>query len=149
MGQKLVKITGSIDDERLLKNLKNFHRKTMKKTQKEYYQKKIQNNFLRWKTINNLKENDDKSLRYCTIEGKEVTSPQKLADGYIEHLLNKLEKIKNTLPKSSIVAEKIFKKLIPEAQTEFQFKTVKSKQIYEIINKLPNTNSRGNDQITN
>ena len=53
------------------------------------------------------------------------------------------------MPTSTITAEKIFKELVPEVNEEFVFKPVSQKEVYEAIEKLPNTNCRGNDEITN
>merc|ERR1712081_125778 len=62
---------------------------------------------------------------------------------------NKLTKIKESLPTSTILAQMIYRKLVPKITTEFQLKKFTIKEIYKYIEKIPPSKCRGNDEINN
>ena len=82
----------------MLKNMKNFHQKTMKKTKKMYYQNKLKNPKYRWRTIRHSKASEDKNLNHAVVNNKEITSPKELATEYMNHLVSKITKIMSPCP---------------------------------------------------
>ena len=102
-------VTRSIEDEMLLKNLKNLHTKYMKKTKKEFYRKKMSNHKSKWRTLANNQYREKKTLNHAIIRNKEVTSPKELAEEYMKHLIRKIQLINSSMPNSTIAAEITFK----------------------------------------
>ena len=68
---------------------------------------------------------------------------------YSDHVVKKLKKIRDLMPSLTIVAQIVFKKLVPRSQNDFELKEITISQAYEFIEKLKPSKSCGNNEINN
>ena len=92
-------------------------------------------NLGKWKTLKEVESEEEKSLTSAVVKGKLESSPIALAKGFAEFFTNKLETMKNEMPSNNIVAEEVFKTLVPRVDEELTIKEVTIKDIKEIIRK--------------
>merc|ERR1711954_185007 len=144
---KIFRQTKSHEDYRMLRNPKNQLTKFTKSAKKEYYKKKYNTNLGKWKELKIEEGNENKTLVSAYINNKIECSPKTLANEISKTLLDKIQEIKNELPVNDIIAEKIYKDLVPRNENEIKLQEVTIKEIYEIINKSRPTKSRGNNEV--
>merc|ERR1711954_552990 len=144
---KIFRQTKSHEDYRMLRNAKNWLTKFTKSAKKEYYKNKYNTNLRKWKELKIEERNENKTLVSANINNKIECSPKTLANEFSKTLLDKIQEIKNELPVNDIIAEKIYKDLVPRNENEIKSKEVTIKEIYEIINKSRPTKSRGNNEV--
>ena len=107
--------------------------KRTKKSDDEVLQEQIQNKLSKWKSLKEEEVQEDRSLSKAKINNKIITSQKKLAEEYADSFLKKLETIKEDLPSNNIVAEKVFKLLIPRNNNDIKIKEVPIKEVYKTI----------------
>merc|ERR1711954_533440 len=144
---KIFRQTKSHEDYRMLRNAKNWLTKFTKSAKKEYYKKKYNTNLGKWKELKIEEGNENKTLVSAHINNKIECSPKTLANEFSKTLLNKIQEIKSELPVNDIIAEKIYKNLVPRIEEDIQLKEVTIKEVYEFINKSRPTKSRGNNEV--
>merc|ERR1711954_299442 len=135
------------EDYRLLSYAKNRLTKFTKSAKKDYYKKKYNTNLGKWKELKIEEGNENKTLVSAHINNKLECSPKTLANEFSKTLLDKIQEIKSELPVNDIIAEKIYKDLVPRNENDIKLKEVTIKEIYEFINKSRPTKSRGNNEI--
>ena len=84
-------------------------------------------NLGKWKTLREEESIEEKSLNTAIVDGKIINSQEKLANKFSESFLNKICNIKNEMPANNILAEKIYKELVPRVEENFKIKEVKIK----------------------
>merc|ERR1711954_545075 len=144
---KIFRQSKSHEDYRMLKHAKNRLTKFTKICKKEYYKKKYNTNLGKWKELKIEEGNENKTLVSAHINNKVECSPKTLANEFSKTLLDKIQEIKSELPVNDIIAEKIYKDLVPRNENDIKLKEVTIKEIYEIINKSRPTKLRGNNEV--
>ena len=61
--------------------------------------------------------------------------------------MDKIQEIKSELPVNDIIAEKIYKDLVPRNENEIKLQEVTIKEVYDIINKSRPTKLQGNNEV--
>ena len=70
------------------------------------------------------------------VNNESITNPNKLAGMYADHMLNKVEKLKEELHASTVLAEKAFKKLGKRTENDFKIKETIIKEVQKKSNAL-------------
>ena len=96
----------------------------MRKQEKLFYQQKFKCNLGKWKTIKEQTDTEEKGLLQVNVGTETITSPKELAEQYSNHLLKKINTIKNQLNGSTVAAEKVYKSLVEENKASFTLKEV-------------------------
>ena len=81
------------------------------------------------------------------IDNKTETSPKTLANEFTKNVLKKIKEIRDELPENDLVAEMIYKDLMPRIKNSIKLEEVTIKQMYELINKAKPTKARGNNEL--
>ena len=124
----------SVKDAKALYYFKKFHqfREDPKKT---------------WKTINsvlNRNKSKESNIEYLTINGRKINSPELIADALNDYFVHVGEQTSINIPSSN----KSFRDYMTNHNVpEFEFKTVNSIDIEDIINSLQAKSSSGVDGI--
>ena len=145
---RIARESGSYDDERAAKHKRNQHSRRIKQRIKTYYKEKFRNNLKQFKT---LKELDDEQARGPTTiikDGEEISSPKRIAEEMSRGFVEKVQRIRNKINGNRYEAIRSYKNAIPRNENDFKLEIVSVEQVYNIINNMKTSNSRGNDELT-
>ena len=117
-------MTRTHEDYRILKHHKNRYTKDILRAKKNYYKRRYATNLGKWKTLREEEIQEDKSLNTAIVNGNVITSQEKLANEYSKSFVHKINSIKSEMPNNNILAEKIYKKLVPRVEENFVMKEV-------------------------
>ena len=120
---------------RELRKLKNRHSRDMRKAQKEFYTRKYNTHLGKWKCLKEEEDNTTKGLMKAEVDGKLENSPKILADKFSESVIDKVQTIRDELPKNNLTAETVFKELVPKVEEDLKLRLVTIKEVYNIISK--------------
>ena len=110
----------------------------------------MKNNHNNWKYLQYLhKTNKCNPPDKLLYNGKVSTSLQELANISNNFFISKIESIIRTFTPSNISSLQILQKLIPKPQSKFLIPPITIDQTLEILNKIPNSNSIGHDNLNN
>ena len=144
----MASMTGTQEDERHAKHLRNVHTRMIKKTAKKYYLQKFQKKNSEFRALKTIIPDENKIPVMIIKDGKTYTKPAEVANVVMDSLIDKVEKIREEVKGDHYEAIKTYKHVIPRVESEMRFKRRTVIQVYEAIMKQKSTNSKGNDEIT-
>ena len=104
-------------------------------------------NLGKWRTLKAEETQEEKSLIAAKVKNKLETIPRVLANSYADFFTDKLIKMRNETPSNNVVAEEVFKTLVPRVKENLEIKEVTIAEIKKIIMKSKPSKSRGNDEL--
>ena len=110
---RIARESGTNKDERAAKNTRNIHSRKIKSRLKEYHKNEFENDKNKYKSLKELQEDKDKSPTTNISNGKEISSPEEIANKMAETSLDKVVKIRNDINGNNFEAINIYKRLIP------------------------------------
>ena len=140
--------TKSHEDKQDAKHARNRHSALIKSTIKNFYQRKLNNNKRKFKSIKKIQENESKTPTCIISKGVEYTSPREIAEVMANTFIEKVEKTCEYITGNEFKAINTLKKLIPRVKEKWMLKTITVDKVYTHLLKTKNSNSRGNDELT-
>ena len=144
---KVAHTSKNLEEERLLKNMKNRYTKLETKKKKIYEEKVLKKIKEKWKFIRN--DDTDKTPVYVKVDNNYTSCQRRIANAYAEHTSNKIKNLTEHLPDKKDQAMNIFKSLIKRVDQDLVLRETNYREVYKIISNLKRSNSRGENEITN
>ena len=88
----------------------------------------------RWKFIKT--DEDEKTPVRINIDGESTKCQRKIANKYIQHIQEKINKLTEEKDDKGIDPMKVFEKLISKVEKTFEFTEVRYKDVYKVITSL-------------
>ena len=137
-------------DWRLHNHKRNILYKDIDKAKTSFIKSRLTNNRHGWKEIKKY-NGIEKAVTPSRIshQGQIVTSPKVIAEIANSHYINKVINLAAPMETERRDPVKLLNKVIPRSTNCFKLKYISMRETFQIIRKLPNTNSTGVDSITN
>ena len=143
--------TGESDIWREHNNRRNFLYKRINKAKAAHLTARLCNDRTGWKEIQQFNGlNKAVTPNKIIHDGKVVTSPKDIADIANIHYINKIVKLNEAMSHEKRDPVALLSRLIPRYKgAEFRLKLISLKETNDMIKNLNNTNSTGDDAISN
>ena len=150
--QQAASLSGSQEDWRLYKNLRNSTNSTMRKEKKKWEQKRLNNlensPTTLWKNIKtwlNWKTSGPPTQLFH--EGRTVRAPGELADTMNHFFVDKVARLRAGIPANDDDPLKTIKEVMRDRQCNFTMRSVTPDEVQKIIKSLKHSKSTGLDYI--
>ena len=130
---KHAKTTGLYDDEHEAKHARNLHSRKVKKTIKQYYEKKYTEDRNKFKSIKEMQEEENKTPTHIIHRGNWYTSQQEMAELMFNEFITKVVRMRKNFRGNQYKAINTFKSLIPRVKTTWRMRSVTVADVYEHI----------------
>ena len=116
---------------------------------KIYYSNLLKSSRDLWKTAKLIMKQEDAAVPDKIMDnGKLERSPEKICNIFCKFFIEKVRKIKKSIPNTVQNPLEILKKLVPETKEELRFKEITNKECYNIIDETRTSNTCGFDSIS-
>ena len=137
------------EDWRLFRSTRNRYRKLLDKCYNIYMKGKLIDPRNLWNIVESRVKPDKKgSPTTINFEGKQIRSPQKLAEVFNEYFIDKIETIRSEFKKTDDDPIEILELLIKRPNSTMKLKEITLEETYKIINDMKSSNSTGFDDVS-
>ena len=138
---KLANRTGSVDDQRVAKNIKNRLSRSIICDNKEKIRKDLAIN--PWKIIKKHNVNQKYVPTKVSINNRLCCSPKMIATGFNDFFVQKVINLRNSIPDPGVTALQITRSCIDQPSSKFQFRHVSSDEVFDVITGMKKSKSCG------
>ena len=143
---KKFKRSNDIEDQRELKNTKNRLTRSIKADSKKEVEDELESNF--WKKVKKYKISENAVPTRVKVDDKLTSSPIVIATAFNEFFVEKVKKIRENIPKTSIDPIDILAAVVPKPASTFNFSPANTEEVYEVIKNMKNSKNTGVDNIS-
>ena len=101
----------------------------------------------RWRILKEAEEMENSTPTRIVHNGVEYTSPREIAEVMNEYYILKTRELRKDFANTEDQALEITNYLLPNVDSEFSFKRIKTHEMYEILTDLKNSKTCGDDYI--
>jgi hypothetical protein len=153
LAQVKAKESNLAEDYNAYKNLRNDVCHLVKKDKKNWLKTKLDNKEVTekevWRTTKQFIGQTGSGPPTCIRIGNNITSkPIKIANALNEYFIEKVKKLRESLPQPTYDPIEVLKKIQPMVTSEFKIVSATDDDILKIIKEANNSNSTGQDKIS-